>query len=331
MAAREFFPTPRPQDGTLHFGIAPALPTAVTTRAVSAENSSAAASFDAAVRGSDMAAREMFPTPRPQHGTLHFSSAPAFSSAVATHGDSAGTYSTAASFETAVRGSETAARECFPVPRPQDGILEFSMAPTLPAAVATRDDFAGKCRAEKKNSTAVGKDDVFYSPPSTGDVPAPNTLDVSTRTNRDDGIAIAPPSGVDARSSSSRRARRMARHALITAGQVAEAQAATTVIAASSLHDPKYRRKLPPPAPVSSPVPMFFARPRLSISRTAKAREEPPSPARSTSGLRTCRSLPRREKGHPSSWALCLWRTPWTSSPLTQRTSGWLPRQTQGW
>ena len=43
-----------------------------------------------------------------------------------------------------------AARVFFPAPRPQDDILEFTMAPTLPAAVATRDDFAGKCRAEKK-------------------------------------------------------------------------------------------------------------------------------------------------------------------------------------
>ena len=98
MVARDFFPTPRPHDGTLIFGIAPEFPAAVPTRASSAENPSTAASFDAAVRESDMAARDLFPTPRPQHGTLHFSGAPAFSSAVATDADSSGTYSTASKF-----------------------------------------------------------------------------------------------------------------------------------------------------------------------------------------------------------------------------------------
>ena len=92
-----------------------------------------------------------------------------------------------------------------------------------------------------------------------------NTLDVSTRTNRDDCISIAPPSGVDARSPSARSARRMALHTWITARQVAEAQAAAVATAASSLHDTEYRRMPPPlapvspPAPVSSPAPMVFA------------------------------------------------------------------------
>ena len=72
-----------------------------------------------------MGVRDCFPTPRPQDCTLHFSSAPAFSSAAATHTVSAGTYSTAASFETAAKGSETDARDFFPVPRAQDGIVEF--------------------------------------------------------------------------------------------------------------------------------------------------------------------------------------------------------------
>ena len=121
--AREEFPTPRPQDDKLDFGIASAFPAAVTTRADSAGNSRTAVSFDAAIRGSDMAARDFFPTPRPQDGALHFGSAPAFSAAVATHADSAGTYSTAASFETAFRGSETAAREfsCAPPTRQHPG------------------------------------------------------------------------------------------------------------------------------------------------------------------------------------------------------------------
>ena len=143
MATGDFCPTPRPQDGTLDFGIAPALPAAVTTRADSAGNSSSTSSFYAVVRGSDMASRELFPTPRPQEGTLYFSSAPAFSAPVATHADSAGTYSTAASFDIAVRGNETVAREFLPAPRPQDGALDFSIAPALPAAVATRDNSAG--------------------------------------------------------------------------------------------------------------------------------------------------------------------------------------------
>ena len=60
IAARDLFPTTRPQDGTLNFGMAPALRAAVTTRAVSAESSCTAASVDAAVRGSDIPAREFF-------------------------------------------------------------------------------------------------------------------------------------------------------------------------------------------------------------------------------------------------------------------------------
>ena len=59
------------------------------------------------------------------------------------------------------------------------------------------------------------------------------------------------------------------------------------------------------------------------MSRTAKARKESP---RSTSGLRAYGSSP-----HPSPRVPRLWRTPWTSNPRTQRTSGWLSRGTQGW
>ena len=59
--AREYSPTPRSQDGTLDFGIAPALPAAVPAHAVSAEKSSTATSFDAGVKGSDMDARVFFP------------------------------------------------------------------------------------------------------------------------------------------------------------------------------------------------------------------------------------------------------------------------------
>ena len=47
-----------------------------------------------------------------------------------------------------------------------------------------------------------------------------------------------------------------------------------------------------PPAPNSSPAPMVYARFRLSMSRTAKAKEESPCPAWSASGLRTHESSP---------------------------------------
>ena len=171
---------------------------------------------------------------------MDFGISPALSTAVATHADSAGTYITAASFDAAVRGSKTAAPGFFPAPRPQDGTLDFSIAPALPAAVATRDDSAEKHRADANFNTADQSGDAFTWPSSTGDAPKPTTLVVSTRTNRGNRLSIAPPSGVDARSPSARSARRMARHALITARQVAEAQAAATATTASSLHDPGY-------------------------------------------------------------------------------------------
>ena len=87
--ACEDSPTPRSQDGTLDVGIAPALRTAVATRAVSTDNSNTAASYDVAVRGSDMAAREMFTTPCPHDGTLDFGISPALPAAVPTRAVSA--------------------------------------------------------------------------------------------------------------------------------------------------------------------------------------------------------------------------------------------------
>ena len=102
-------------------------------------------------------------------------------------------------------------------------------------------------------NTAVRGGDIFNRPSSTGDVLKLTTLAVTTRANRDDRPSVAPPSGIDARSPSARSARRMARHALITAIQVAEAQAAATTPAASALHDPENRRILPPPSPGTFP------------------------------------------------------------------------------
>ena len=46
------------------------------------------------------------------------------------------------------------------------------------------------------------------------------------------------------------------------------------------------------PAPVSSPAPVVFARPRIRMLPTGKAREESPRPARSISDLRTYDSSP---------------------------------------
>ena len=90
------------------------------------------------------------------------------------------------------------AREIFMHPAHKKGTLDYSIAPALPTIVATRDDSAGKCHADANSNIAVRGDDAFNSPPSTGDVPAQNKLDVSTRTNRDNRISIAPPSEVDA-------------------------------------------------------------------------------------------------------------------------------------
>ena len=90
----------------------------------------------------------------------------------------------------------------------------------------------------------------------------------------------------------------MARHGLVTGTLVAEAQAAAIAAAAPLLHDPEYRRMPPPsgpgppPCPGVLPRPDVFPRPLLSMSRTAKAKEESPSPARSASGLRTYGSSP---------------------------------------
>ena len=65
----------------------------------------------------------------------------------------------------AVRGSETAAREKIPSPRPPGGTLDFSIAPALPAAVVTRDDPAEKRRADANFHTAVRKGDAVTKPP----------------------------------------------------------------------------------------------------------------------------------------------------------------------
>ena len=105
---------PRSHDGTLDFGIAPALPAAVPARTVSAGISSTAASFDGAVGGSDMVARDFFPAPRPQDGIVVFGIAPALPAAAPTLAVSAGNSSTASSFDAAVRESDTDARPFFP-------------------------------------------------------------------------------------------------------------------------------------------------------------------------------------------------------------------------
>ena len=43
--------------------------------------------------------------------------------------------------------------------------MEFSIAPTLPADIATRDDSAGKCRAEKKRILLLEETIFSIAPP----------------------------------------------------------------------------------------------------------------------------------------------------------------------
>ena len=110
--------------GKLDFGVAPALPAAMPTRAVFAEKSSTAASVDAAV--SDTGAREIFPAPRPQDGTQDFS----------------------------IESTSLAvACEDSPTPRSHDGTLDFGIAPALPAAVTAR------AVSAEQSSTAASFDD----------------------------------------------------------------------------------------------------------------------------------------------------------------------------
>ena len=126
--------------------------------------------------------------------------------------------STAASFDTAVKRSETAAREWFPAPRPQDGILHSVLRLPYPLLEGTM---------------------LFVAPP------VPVSYLYQTRFVLVQAQTVTSPSA--------RSARRMARHALIPAGQVAEPRAAATATAAS-LRDPEYRR-MPPPRPRFPPLP----------------------------------------------------------------------------
>ena len=174
-----------------------------------------------------------FPVPpRPRDGALDFSVEPASLAVVATN-RVLGNSSAASSLDTAVKESAAAARDFFPAPRSQDGTLDFRIAPASPAAVATHGDSAQNSRADANCNTALRGDDALNRPSSTRDVPKPTPLAVSIRTNPDDRSSIATPSGVDARSPSARSARRMVRHALITANQVAAAQATAITSAAS--------------------------------------------------------------------------------------------------
>ena len=152
-ATRELFPAPRPHDtifsvpeshdDTLDFSIEPTSPAAAAENEDSACQFRTAARFTTALRGIDAAAREIYPAPSPQGGTLDFSIESASLPAVATFTDKdPGHSSTASSFNTAVRGSDTTARENFPTPRPQDGTLDFGIDPLVPAAVATHADSA---------------------------------------------------------------------------------------------------------------------------------------------------------------------------------------------
>ena len=125
----------------------------------------------------------------------------------------------------------------FPAPRPHDGTLEFSIAPVFPTAVATDYNSAENSRADANFNIAVGGDNALRGSSSTRDVPEPTALATNTRASRTDRPSIVTPSGVGARFLRACRARLMAHHALITAIQVTESQAAVTATAASALHE----------------------------------------------------------------------------------------------
>ena len=102
------FSMPESHDDTLDFSIETASLAAVAANENSAWQFRNAARYNTAVRGSDVAAHEIFPAPRPQNGTLDFSIEPAPLAAASTNRDP-GNSSTASSFITDVRGSDTAA------------------------------------------------------------------------------------------------------------------------------------------------------------------------------------------------------------------------------
>ena len=147
-----------------------------TSRDPAGNYSTASSVSTTAVRGIGAVAHVLFPAPRPQDGTLDFSIAPALPAAVAAHADSAGNSSIAASFNAAVRGSDTAVRKTIPAPRPQGGTLGFRFAPLFPAAVATHAASAENSRADANFNTAVRGNDAFNRPSSTGDAGKPTTL-----------------------------------------------------------------------------------------------------------------------------------------------------------
>ena len=132
----------------------------------------------------EFAAREFHSVPRPQDGTLDFSIEHAFLAAEATKQYSARKFSTATSFITVVSGSDAAACTLFPTRRAHDGIVDCSIAPALPAAVATHDESAENSPADANFNTTVGGEDALNKPSSTGDAQKPTTLAVSTQKDR---------------------------------------------------------------------------------------------------------------------------------------------------
>ena len=111
------------------------------------------------------------------------------------------------------------------------------------------DDPAWNFSADASFIITVRGSDAFIRAFGTVEVNKTTTLAVSTRTDRedrsDDRPSIATPSVVDARSPSARSARRMARHTLTTAVQIAiqaaEAQAAAVAPASPAPYDPETR------------------------------------------------------------------------------------------
>ena len=167
-----FFFVPESHNDTLDLSMEPASLAAVAANEHSALNFRTLSRFYTAIGGSDAAARESSPAPRPQDGTQDFSIESTSLAAVAANRDP-GNCSTASSFPTTVRRSKATAREDFPTPCPQDGTLDFGIAPALPGDVTTRASSAenystvASADAPVRGSNTAARDFFSHASPTT--------------------------------------------------------------------------------------------------------------------------------------------------------------------
>ena len=205
------------------------------------------------------AASVFFLVPRPQDGTLDFSLEPAFLAAVATSGDSSWEFSTAASFNTAVRGSDAATRASFPrLVHKTTHWISVRVLRLLSALL--------------QPPTTIWRTPVLMRGlilPLEGAMLLISLSVLETYQNQPHLLLLwytyeqwrptrRPPfnrdtSVVDTRSPSAHSARRMPRHTLTIAVHVAEAQTATVATAAPVPYDAETRRT-PPPLPRGLPL-----------------------------------------------------------------------------